>query len=139
MGRPKRWKNGFRITSIMIPKEFDPVWAQAAKVAKAEGKTLSEVVSEALVDFLKVKGDGNPQLPLLKTDELLEHYKADRVKARLRVLTRRMWPDQEAWLENFEDCARRVARLRSSDDELNGLLAKATNIAEDLLSNKGHA
>ena len=56
------------------------------------------------------------------------------MKARLRLLVEQVWTSWEGWLGNFDECLRRIQRLRCPDEELSMLFERAMGMAETALS-----
>lgn len=86
-GRPKKWK-GLHHLTINVHDEYEEVWKWAGITAKSEGKDLSEFIEMCLIDARKMKGDGNPQSPLIHY--MNEDYEKDkdmalRLKAKFRL------------------------------------------------------
>jgi len=61
--RRRRFK-GYRITSIYLPVETEEITKKAEELQKVEGWCFSELVVQALKEFVEVHYPGNPQLIL---------------------------------------------------------------------------
>jgi len=63
IGRPKKWKK-WKLTSVMIPSEYEEVYKKAEDLARIEAISLSEIIAKALKEYVEVHYPGNPQLTL---------------------------------------------------------------------------
>lgn len=63
MPRPRRFKS-VRITSIYLPVESEDVTKKAEELQKVEGLSFSELVLQALKEYVEIHYPGNPQLIL---------------------------------------------------------------------------
>lgn len=63
MPRPRRWKS-YRITSFYIPVEFEDTAKKGEELAKVEGWSFSELLTQALKEYVEFHYPGNPQLIL---------------------------------------------------------------------------
>ena len=88
VGRPRKWQKGYRTTTIMIPAEYEEVWDLAKKVAEREGKSLSELVFEALIEYLNIHGALNPQATIEDVLSPVDELELAALKAKLKHLIR---------------------------------------------------
>ena len=130
MGRPRKWKDGFKLTSIMIPREYEAIWDKAAELAQREGVTLSELVAKALAEYCKLHLDGNPYPPLMSERPFLE-YRNELAKRRLQAFLEwaEKWPKSPRRVEEFEPVFNYVSRVKVLRVDVEELLEKAIGVA----------
>jgi hypothetical protein len=85
MGRPRKYKEGWRTTCVMIPREYEELWHKATEIATREGKTLSEIISRALAEYHQVHYPGNPQAPLPAFDKGADTQRPLSLKCRFLI------------------------------------------------------
>jgi hypothetical protein len=117
-GRPKKWKEGFRLTSLAIPKEYEELWRMASKMAEAEGLSVSEILFKALSEYIKMHAPGNPQTILVeaKPDPVREAFRSMRLRA-LRELLEKPWPDRSEWMKQLEHAVQAALRYGVSYED----------------------
>lgn len=64
MPRPKRYQ-GVIITSFYVPIESKEIIEKAKELAHRDATTLSEIILEALKEYIEKHYPGNPQIPLM--------------------------------------------------------------------------
>ncbi|MEM2110766.1 MAG: hypothetical protein QXX08_02685 [Candidatus Bathyarchaeia archaeon] len=60
-GRPKKWHYGYRVSTLMIPFEYERFYKETIIQAQAEGKSHSEFILNLASEAWKLHYPGNPQ------------------------------------------------------------------------------
>jgi len=142
MPRPRRYK-GYRITSFYIPVEFEDLSKKAEELMKIEGLSFSELLLEALKEYVEVHYPGNPQLTLPsicdqdseKPLRLVAKFDCEELETILKELK-----DSRGSLEYKRDLRERCkklliklcrANIRLKDEKINELIDHALKKLEN--------
>jgi len=87
------------ILQVYIPADFHVILQKARKIARREGRSLSDLVRDLLRDYVRVHEPGNPQLPLSRWTEGEKSQPKERGAcsycherpARFKIITPRGW------------------------------------------------
>lgn len=83
-GRPQKWQ-GWKTTSLMLFEEYRDVYEKIREMARREGKNFSELVAQALAEYVEKKYPGNPQAPLMCFDQEDPEQLPRSIQARLLI------------------------------------------------------
>lgn len=61
VGRPRKWKHGWRLTSFMIPTEYEGFIQEIERQSQAEGTSLSELILKMAMEAWQTHYPRNPQ------------------------------------------------------------------------------
>ena len=141
MPRPRKYEKGYVIRGVVVPSEMLEVWETAKKVAEREGKTLSELVLEALVEYLNVHGAQNPQMSLQEVLNPVDELELACFKATLKSLISRAPRTEQAvraygqrWIAEVLRVLPRARRLmaRSGDKELTEMVEQLSRMVKQM-------
>ena len=131
MVRPKKFRDGWSQWNIMRLRDYEEVYVKAEELARREGISTSEFVLKALANEVKLKIDGNPQIPLLPSSQVIDEYRNELAERRLLkfIAWCEQYPGSPIRLEEFEKVFNYVSRVRGLRPRVQELLERAVGLA----------
>jgi len=135
-GRPRKGKMPSHIATLLYPEDLE-LFKIAEKLAKAEGKSLSDLSKMALAEYVRAHCPSNPQLNLYAVSEDLSmsdkislNFMRRQLREALETSQRLPSAKVELMQGRFEMLLKKGAKVwdRTHDEELKGLLLEAQKV-----------